>query len=95
MTAASTACTVSVSALVGCLSSVVINPLLLLLFAVGLVVFIWGVVEFMGGLSELNEKKEEGKKHMFYGLVGMFIMAAAYAIIRLIGSTTGTPIPIP
>jgi len=90
----STHCTTSINALVGCLAQYIVNPLLLLIFAVGLLVFIFGIIEFLAGLSELNDKKEEGKKHMLWGLVGMFIMASAYAIIKLIATTVGTNIPL-
>ena len=91
---ASTACTVSTQALVTCLANVVVNPLILLCFAVGLLVFIYGVIEFMAGLAQESDKKEEGKQHMLYGLIGMFIMAASYAIIKLIATTVGTDIPL-
>ncbi|MSR71012.1 hypothetical protein EXS62_03155 [Candidatus Kaiserbacteria bacterium] len=89
-----TKCTNGTEALVNCLAQYVINPLLLLLFAIGMLVFVYGTVEFMAGLSELNDKKEEGKKHMLWGLVGMFVMAAAYAIVKLIANTVGTNIPL-
>jgi len=40
---------------------------------------------------------EEGKKHMLWGIVGMFIMASVYGIIALLDNTfdldafSGTP----
>jgi len=65
----------------------ILNPILGLLFAVGTLVFAFGIVEFMIGLStESSDKKEDGKRHIYYGLAGMFIMASAWAIVRLIGT---------
>jgi hypothetical protein len=79
--------------LVEALKRVVINPLLLLLFSVGMLVFVWGFIEFLWGLNQdTSDKKTEGKWHMLWGVVGMFIMVAAYAIVQLIGTTVGTPL---
>ncbi len=75
------------------LTQVLINPLMALFFAVGLLVFIWGLVQFIWGLNAETESKEQGKKHMLYGIIGMFIMVAAYAIVQLIGNTIGAPVP--
>jgi hypothetical protein len=75
--------------LIDTFSKVIINPLLLLLFAGGLLVFVYGIVEFLWGLSQDTEHKEQGKQHMLYGLLGMFVMASAWAIIQLIAHTVG------
>lgn len=88
--AASGACTASAKAFAACLTSVIINPILALIFAAGLLVFIWGVVQFMFGLSsEASEEKEAGKRHMLWGIVGMFIMAGAYSLIKILANTIG------
>lgn len=68
----------------GALARNFFNPLLLLLFSIGLLVFVWGIVEFFWTFNQ-TDRKEEGKRHMFWGLVGMFVMAAAYALVRIIG----------
>jgi len=67
----------------------IINPLLLLFFAAGVLVFLWGVVEFIWGLSSESETRENGKRHMLWGLVGVFVMTAAWAIVKLIAVTVG------
>ena len=75
------------------LVNVVLNPLAGLFFAVGLLVFIWGLVEFLWGLSTDTEGKETGKRHMLWGIIGMFVMIAATTIIRIIANTINVPIP--
>jgi hypothetical protein len=67
-----------------------INPALTLVFAGGFLVFIFGVIEYLWALNVRGESPDEGKKHMLWGLVGMFIMVAAWGIIRLIDNTLGT-----
>ena len=77
----------STQTLVRNLENVIINPLLLLLFSAGLLVFFWGVIEFLLALN-VNGKtsKEDGKSHMLWGLVGMFVMVSAYALLNFIAS---------
>ena len=73
--------------LVSSLETVIINPLLLLLFSAGLLVFFWGVIEFLLALNVSGQSsKEDGKRHMLWGLIGMFIMVSAYAFLNFIAS---------
>lgn len=79
--------------IVGKLTSAFINPALALIFAVGLLVFIYGLVEFMWGLSQESDKRESGKQHMLWGLLGMFVMVSAVALIKIIASIVGGTLP--
>lgn len=77
----------STQSLVNNFTNVIINPLILLLFSAGLLVFFWGVIEFLFALNAGAEgSKEDGKKHMLWGLIGMFVMVSSYAIINFIAS---------
>lgn len=79
--------------LAGKMVSAILNPILGLFFAVGTLVFVFGIVEFMLGLAnESLDKKEAGKQHMLYGLIGMFVMVSAWAIVALIGNLVGKPV---
>jgi hypothetical protein len=70
------------------INALILNPLIILAFAVALLVFFWGIVQFIN--SETSDaKRGEGKNKIIYGLVGMFIMISAYGIIRLILNTFG------
>ncbi len=82
-------CVTSATEFAKCLSNAVINPLLALLFAIAMLVFIYGIVQFLWGLNSEAAHKEEGKQHMLWGIVGMFIMVAAYAILKLVVNTLG------
>lgn len=66
----------------------ILNPLITLLFAIALVVFAWGIFQFIYSQSA-GEDREEGKKKILWGLFGMFIMFSAYGLIRLILGTFG------
>jgi uncharacterized membrane protein YidH (DUF202 family) len=69
-------------------NKVIINPLIVLMFAVALAYFLYGVVEFLTN-AENQEKRTDGKSHMFWGVVGMFIMVAVFTIMSIITNTIG------
>lgn len=78
-----------VSTLVARITDAIINPLIALIFAAGFLVFAWGVVQFMLGLANDTEAKNDGKKHMLWGVIGMAIMMSALGILRVIANTFG------
>ena len=75
------------------ISGLIINPFLALVFGAGFLVFIWGLVVYLYNINWTGKQSDEGKKHMLYGLAGMFIMAAAWGIIRLIANTLNAQLP--
>lgn len=66
----------------------IINPAILVIFAAGFFLFVWGLVQFLLNLGEGSDNSE-GKQHMLWGIVGMFIMASVYGIIALLDATFG------
>lgn len=78
-----------VSTLVARITTAIIDPLIALIFAAGFLVFAWGVVQFMLGLANDTEAKNDGKKHMLWGVIGMAIMMSALGILRVIANTFG------
>ena len=74
------------------LFSVIIMPLMTLMLAVALLVFVYGLFQFMMKLSSGGDTKE-GKNHMLWGIVGFVIMTAAYAILQVILNTFGITLP--
>ncbi len=66
----------------------IIYPLILLLFATGFMYFLWGMMVFVWK-SDSDEGRSVGIKHMMWGIIGMFIMIAAWGIIRFIQNTLG------
>ncbi|HVV39318.1 MAG TPA: hypothetical protein VHD31_03280 [Candidatus Paceibacterota bacterium] len=90
---ASTRCLDSAEAIANCLTNVVINPIIALIFAAGLLVFVYGIVEFMWGMQGGEADKSKGKQHMLWGIIGMFIMVAAYTILKIVANTINAPLP--
>lgn len=59
----------------------IINPLILLLAASAFVLFLWGVFEFIRPGNV--EKREEGKRAILWGIIGLTIIFGAYGIINI------------
>ncbi len=83
----------SVNASLAKIVSVIVVPLVSLVFVLAVLLFIWGVAGIII-YRENPEKREEGQRHMLWGVVGMFIMIGTYGIIRLIANTVGVASPV-
>lgn len=59
----------------------VINPLILLLAAGAFVLFVWGVFEFIRQAGN-QTAREEGKRAILWGIIGLVIIFGAYGIIN-------------
>jgi uncharacterized membrane protein YidH (DUF202 family) len=66
--------------------TLIINPLITLLFALAMVYFLYGVFEFISN-QENEEKKTSGKSHMLWGIIGITIMMGVWTILGIILST--------
>ena len=53
-----------------------------------ILVFFWGIFQFIGNAAS-EDARDKGKKNIMWGIAGMFIMVAAYGIIKLILGTFG------
>ncbi len=80
----------AVSILVDKIVVEIVNPAIALIFVAGLVVFFWGLVEFLWNRAD-SDKQEHGKRHMLWGVVGVFIMLSAYGILALFTNAFGIP----
>jgi len=76
----------SVDSFIANVNRLIINPLIILLFALALAYFLWGMFEFLSN-QENEEKKTAGKKHMIWGIVGITIMMGVWFIMYLILDT--------
>lgn len=71
------------SDLISSINQKILNPIIGLMFGLALVVFLYGVIEFIAG-SANEEKRKIGKQHMLWGIIGLFIMVSVFGIINLI-----------
>ncbi|MFA6515005.1 MAG: hypothetical protein WCT42_01940 [Candidatus Paceibacterota bacterium] len=78
----------SITTLMKSIDRVIINPLIVLLFALAVVYFLYGLLKYL--LSPDNEEiRKTSKDHMLWGVIGMFIMISVFGIMSLILNTVG------
>lgn len=66
----------------------ILDPLIALLFAAAVVYFVYGAAMFVRA-QKAEKGQEEGRSHLMWGIIGIFIMVAVYGIINLIANTVG------
>ncbi len=66
----------------------IVNPVITLGVVVAVVIFLWGVFEFIRN-AESADARKQGGMHILFGAIGLFIMASAYGILNLILGTIG------
>ena len=74
------------------LDQYVLNPLILLVFAVATLIFFFGIFELIRD-SQSGKEAGDAKAKVLWGLVGMFIMMSAYGLVHLIINTFGISSP--
>ncbi len=67
-------------------NSLIVNPLIKLLFALALAYFLYGVVKFFTN-ADNESARTEGKSHMLYGLIGIVIMMGVWGITNILINT--------
>lgn len=68
------------------INDAILTPLIVLLFALAVIYFLYGVAKFVRNQDNQSEL-EEGKQHMVWGVVGISIMVGVYGILHLIQSS--------
>lgn len=71
----------------------VINPTIYLFFGIALLVFLWGVVEFVAKAGN-EAARSKGKQHIIWGLIGLAIMFSVFGLVKIVQSVVcGGPCP--
>lgn len=69
-------------------NEVILYPTIALLSAVAFLVFLWGCAEYF--MNAANDKaREQGVKHITYGIIGLVVMVSAFAILKIAVATFG------
>lgn len=70
------------------IKSEILNPIIVLLFALAVGYFLYGLLKFMQN-QDNETAQSEGKQHMVWGVIGVFLMIAVYGILNLLANTVG------
>ncbi len=70
------------------LNNAILFPLIALLSAVAFLYFLWGCAQYIMNAAN-DSAREEGKKHITFGLIGLVVMLSAYTILTFAVNTFG------
>jgi len=81
-----------------CVIGSILNRIIPVLLALGVLFFIWGVVQYMIGGDE--EAKKKGKNKIIYGIIGLVVIVGMWGLVNIVVKTFGlnqalTPIDNP
>lgn len=68
-----------------CIIGAAIIPLI---FTIAFILFLRGVLKFMQS-SDNKEKKEDSKRLMWYGVIGLVVMVSVWGIVNIVNNTFG------
>ena len=89
----STALNNTVAASVSKIVSVIVVPIVTVVFALAVLYFVWGAAGLIIYKDDADKRKET-EMHILWGVIGMIIMISVYGIIRLIANSIGVPSPV-
>jgi len=73
---------------VGKFNEIILFPTIALLSGVAFLVFIWGCVEYFINANN-DQARQQGSKHITYGIIGLVVMLSAMAIMSIFSATFG------
>ena len=63
----------------------VLNSVLPVLIALGVIYFVWGVVQYV--INDSEEAKKKGKDRMIFGIIGLAIILSLWGLVYIIVDT--------
>ena len=70
------------------ITAIINNAIIPLIFALAVVMFVWGVVQYVINSDE-EAKKEKGRQFMLWGLIALTVMVSVWGLVRILGTTFG------
>jgi hypothetical protein len=59
-----------------------------IIIAIGLITFLWGVVQYITAGSD-EAKRGEARNMMIYGIIALFVMVSVWGLVYFLGSIVG------
>ncbi|MEM9336547.1 MAG: hypothetical protein AAGA35_01695 [Patescibacteria group bacterium] len=69
-------------------NEIILFPIIFLLSTVALFVFLWGGFLFVANANN-ETAREEGRRRMLWGIIGLLVMVSAYALLSVFAGTFG------
>jgi Type IV secretion system pilin len=65
----------------------ILNSILPVLIALGVVYFVWGVITYV--ISSDEEAKTAGRDRIIYGIIGLAVIIGVWGLVKILGNTFG------
>ncbi len=70
------------------------NAVVPLLITTAIVIFIWGVVQFIGN-ADNEEKRKKGREFMIWAVISLFMIVSVWGIVHILTNTFGVSFGLP
>jgi len=74
------------AAFVEIVNRVIIFPIIALLSSIAFFIFLWGCAQYIMNANN-DQGRQQGVKHITYGIIGLIVMISAFAILTIIATT--------
>src|SRR3989344_4990524 len=71
----------------------ILNSIIPVLIALGVVYFVWGVIHYV--IADGEEAKEKGKDTMLYGIIGFAVIVSLWGLVTLLTTTLNLDNAVP
>ncbi|MFA5791497.1 MAG: hypothetical protein WC884_00455 [Candidatus Paceibacterota bacterium] len=65
------------------------NSIIPFIFALAIVMFVWGVIKFFIINADEEAKRAQGKQFMIWGIIALTVMVSIWGLVGILGSTFG------
>lgn len=65
-----------------------INAIIPVLIGLGVLYFIWGVVQYVASGDD-KERREKGRKKIVFGIIAIFVMFSVWGLVNILGRSLG------
>ena len=70
-----------------CKVSEILNAIIPVLIALGVVYFVWGVITYV--ISSDEEAKKAGRNRIIYGIIGLAVIIGLWGLVNILKNTFG------
>jgi len=70
-------------------SCIINNALIPFIFALAVIMFIWGVIKFFIINADEEAKREQGKQFMIWGIIALAVMVCVWGLVGILSNTFG------
>jgi len=68
------------------INNAILFPLIMLLMAIAILVFLYGAFEYVSG-ADNDGVRDNGRRHLLWGTIGLLVMVSAVAILTIAANT--------